>query len=1123
MPRPSDQQRAATEAGFGAGNTGATPSADILTEDVDQALLHFSAAVKEHNQPVLTRTVLFMNELLTSSAWRSKRYREEEESFNAALASLNGRGHGGSTAGPAHTGTLHGGGPSLTQWVDALESLTAAGLPTALQYLRDLYKTSTAWTEVDRRCSIAVLNFIFFVLVLFRQTQRRVASLRLHQQNQVTQPQQQQQQWTSAAASPSSTITPFLFEASHTALPAPSFCEEGRALDVVEVRIASLYQAQQTIVMPYLCFISWNAEAQLHAVNIRASVCIKGMPSLSELPQVPLYLSEYDGWIWVWMTVALYSALSLPGTPRAQPSSMHNVRAAPSSPDPGGASVATTSVGSPPPAAVTRPHGFYFSASPQSSPLARRDSTSFAGRGAETAGAAPGSHGSSRHRGVGGGVGGAAGSVDDALNGGGGVGASRKKPSVRSAVVRLLLQMSPHDGGDLYMHKMVAVLFSSFELLLHHWTRGQPVIGDLLREWTQRVVHSRLSPHLASLTRLRAWLDLILDGSLEELTRVVVTLDDVVLHTSFLFFSSTRPLLRLHQLLEQLVPLQVTLLFLYQLHLEAHRSAEEDERDDEVVGTYRFPLEDADEVYGSDGARSRWTEQRRTRTHELCAGDVLRYCTAVSQLLAHVAELLLEPHTQRTNGFNAFQLPQSLCCAMLKNTMMFMASEMMLNEEFWVSVRGGGGGRDGGRGGGSAMRKQWRWWSVWTNTAHFVCVTGGRFGEPEESDADLLYHQRRRDVFYVQAISLAMEDVYALLQMIASTDMQQSVTAPRTLHLIFLRLRAFFVRLHEEHVAAISLHVVSPFSALRDDTFNAFAQLLEHYVAVTAMERVPFLASTDPLNGANPLPPPFFSSPSTPLHRSLWLLAVAYLRLATINSSATQDGDAAPPDSAHPVQHAEEQPTTSSQTSARRRALSTHNFVCATPFASLFYLRDRSYESSEDWMQQTEKWQKKILLRNGKEVPQLRDSAHLFRCYRGEVQQNEDAARELLLLASVRWLSAALCAASRAHVMGETERLSRSTSSFTNARASPRGTESQSSIYVTAFSRYLCMAKDISSPCLLFLLQIIRDELRGCKEREGSTHHSNASAITGEGGNWLGEQDLLDARAFECEVSLYSV
>jgi hypothetical protein len=469
---------------------------------------------------------------------------------------------------------------------------------------------------------------------------------------------------------------------------------------------------------------------------------------------------------------------------------------------------------------------------------------------------------------------------------------------------------------------------------------------------------------------------------------------------------------------------------------------------------------------------------------------------------------------------------------------MFMASEIMLHEEFWASLRGGtssaggagaasggsggGGGREGGRGGVSTVRKQWRWWAVWTNTAHFVCITGGRFGELEESDADLLYRQRQRDIFYVQAISLALEDVYTLLQMIASTETPpSSCVAARVLGSIFVRLRMFFVRLHEEHLAAISLHVVSPFSALSEDTFNAFAELLEHYVAVTAAGRSSVHRSSASLSGGSTLRSVLFSnallntagvggsSAATPPHRSLWLLAVAYLRLATNDTAAAPDGE--------PAKNAR------TAVSVRRPLFSTHNFVCATPFVSLFYLRDRSYESSEDWMQLPDKWQKNILLHSRTEVPQLRDAAHLFRCYRGEVQQTEEAARELLLLASVRLLSEAVRAASRAQAAEEAERLNRSTSSFSNLHASPRGAESHASVYVTAFSRYLCMLKDISSPCLLFLLHSIRNELHCCKEREGSTRQSNASAPGGEGGNWLSVQDLLDARAFEWEVALYSV
>ena len=1165
MSRNSDQQRslpppqralAPADAEFGASNACTTSSADILTEDIDQAVLHFTAAVKENNQPIITRTVLFMNEVLVSTAWRARCYRDEEEESEYAMQSgVGGRGRGaasGGFGGLHQHGRLGIGVPSLSQWVDALESLTAAALPTALKYLRDLYQLSTTWTQADRRCSLAVLNLVFFILVLCRQTQRRVAARRLRHQRQThqqfQQQQHQQQQRASCVASPSSTTTPFFLEVSHTAAPAassPSPIVDGRPLDTLESRVEGLYQAQQAIVVRYLCFIAWNAEAQLHTVKVSASVRIQGMPLLSELPQVPLYLSEYDGWIWVWMTAVLYSTLNLQRTHDASSQPSHGARASASTTagpaatpsGPGRTSgAATASAGSPPPATTQRSSAVSFNVPPpvdsgRTSPSARHESTGEHGAAAASGGA------------------GAASSVEEPLTGPAGA-TGNTQPLLRSAAVCLLLQMSAHDDGAPYAHKLVAVTLSSFELFLHHWTREQPVLGDLFREWTQRIVHSRLSPHVASLSRLYTLFDLILNGSLEELTRVVVTLDDIVVHTSFLFFSSTRPLLRLHQLLEQLVPLQVTLLLLYQLHPEAHRGALVDEEDGETTGDFRSP-DEADDEYSS-GVPSRQTERRRGCVHEVCADAVLGYCTAVSQLLVHVAELLLEPHTQHTNGFNAFQLPQSLCSAMLKNTMMFMASEIMLNEEFWLSVRGaamsGSGGGRSGNGGGAAMRKQWRWWAVWTNTAHFVCVTGGRFGEMEESDTDLLSHQRRRDVFYVQAISLAMEDVYALLQMIASTDTTQSPVAPRTLSLVFQRLRMFFVRLHEEHLAAINLHVVSPFSALRDGTFNAFAQILEHYVAVTAMERAPFLASFASFSGthllrsttvSNVLPaapgsPHQLSQqqqqPSVPTptrHRSLWLLAVAYLRLATIDASAASDGDAAatPLSTNTERRPGETAPSATTAPPPRRHLLFNHNFVCATPFVSLFYLRDRSYESSEDWMQQPNKWQKNILSRGGNEVPQLRDSAHLFRCYRGEVQQTEDAARELLLLASVRLLSAAVRAASRAQAAEEAERLNRSSSSFTNIRASSRGAESQAAVYVTAFSRYLCMLRDISTPCLLFLLQSIRDELRGCKEREGSTRQSNASAVTGEGNgnNWLGEQDLLDARAFEWEVSLYSV
>lgn len=1138
------------EGAAAAASAGAAPSANIFTEEVDQATLSFTAAVRDGDQPSLTRSVLFANRVLTKAAHR----RLED----GGLESGSGGGGGGAAdaagaAASASTTTaatsaaaLHfarsgdpsamrgalpvgHGAPSLKQWADALETLTTAALPTAFQYLRERYDDATVWNSADRACALAVLNLIFFTLVLCRQLQRQLGATLLWHQRRL----QHQQRMRRHVSLPGTAMAPFLAgtapqqqQSQHAASASTAVSPQLRAaqaevrqLDALQRRLDRLYEAQQHVCLRHICFIAWNAEAQLHAVKVQSSVILRGMPNLLELPRAPRYLSEHDGWIWLWVVVLFHAT--------------HRPPAAPAVP--------------PPPAVASTPSSS--SRSPVAGPPMAGPATA----------SSPDSAAQHRH-------------LDETQHADAAPDASLAAPPAsppRSAVTRVLQQLFTQPGGDLHAHRVVATQLAAFDVYVRQWVAGTPVVRSLLRDWAQRTVHSRLRADIATPSQLRALFELIAAGnSLEELMRVVVTLDDLVVHLSPVFFAATRPLLKLHQLLEQLVPLQLSLLLLCEVHPGARAAAaaagvttpmHELDADDDLDGD-DLTTEELRGVGGVDvetddvrstGLRSRRTSRNRARmgggTGSTCTDAALRFCDAVSRLLAHVAELLLEPRTQRAGGFGILQFPQSTCLAMLKSTVLFVATETVMQDGVLLARRntsggpgiggGGGGGVDAAAAATAGLRKRWRWWSVWTNTAHYVCVTGGRFGEQEESEAELTQHRRSRDAFFVQALALALEDAYALLAMVAATEHAGTRRGARVLHDVFTRLRVFFLRLHEEHLAAIQLHIVSPFSALGDDTFNAFAQLLEHYVAVTAAEAPGSFATTHGTSGMRFVQAGLWAA-SAPLptssHRALWLLAVAYLRLATIDSAAGSTGDSTGVRGGTRAAGVDAAPDP--------LRLSTPNFVCATPYISRFCLRDRTYECTEDWVHAhapstpAHRWQR--------QVPQTQrdlDAAHLFRCFRGEVQQNEDAARELLLLAAVRFLAAALRAAAAAAATStaaaaavsggvfasdDVESLGRSASSYpTCLPPGLRGpaAESQASVYVSAFARYLCLLKDVSSPCLLLLLRAMCAELRSCHEQHAAAAPP-PSVVSGAGETAaLGEQDLHDARTFGLEVSLYSV
>ncbi|KAK7196515.1 hypothetical protein NESM_000589200 [Novymonas esmeraldas] len=1107
MPRPSSH-------GDGGGRDADVirrGGTSILAEDVDQALLALTAAIASRDQPAITRSAVVANRVLTNTACP--------------------------TASDA-------GAPSLQQWVDVLESLTTAALPTALDYLRVLYAEAGAWTPADRTCAVALVNLVFFTLVLLRQTHRNIGAAQRRARSRARQHRRQQ-------------LQPLPHRADEAAAAAAAAAATDlNCADVLRSRLDVLRDAQQSVASRYLCFIAWNAATQLRAVSEQQSIVIRGVPLLSQLPHVPLYLREQDCWIWLWLVVLINA--------RVRPC-FADSEARPSSPTATALSIATgvaaaaaaTVIGaaSTPSSSQSRVYGTSSMFYSTRGPLERHADRS----GAATASPLPppsrSAASSARHAD-------ACSSVGEApAVEAGSTGAAGQTPTAapRTATTAALLQLCAHDGGDLYARSVLGVLFAASELFVKQWVAKTPLLGDLLRDWARRTVQGPRHDDGATTARLQAFFEVLSADSVAELVNIVVAVDDVVVHLAPLFFASARPLLQLHQMLEVLVPLELCLLLLHKLHPGPRRAAaaaaasprnlssggtdsddeERDIEDDDALEDKwcAAAAGDADEMR-SPGAPSLWLAGRPRHGGTGTSPPLLRYCSAVSQLLGHVAELLLEPRTQRTDGFGAVQFPQSLCLAMLRSTMMFAAAETVLHDDAWSAARrgsssgiSGAGGGGGGGGGAASLRLRWRWWSVWTNTAHYVCVTSGG-GGGGETDAAVAGHRYARDVSFVQSLAIALEDVHALLSLVTSTAPADTVATVRLPRIIFHRIRVFFVRLHEEHLTAIKLHVVSPFSALGDGAFNAFAELLDRYEAVTLADgstQRPASADAGRGGGAHgdaAVPAAAASTEAAaavpPAHRSLWLLAVAYLRLAAVESATS--GSVGNTSSAEEGRHRHRGGTRSSSSNLGRSL--AHTFVYASSSVSLACLRDRSYESSDDWVQR----QPRQRHRGG--------AADCFRCHRGELQSNEDDARERLLLASTRLLAAALHAASRSPARDPASQMDPSNSSFPSphphytARASLPPTESQPLTYATAFTRYVCMLDGISSPSLLYLLRAVRDELRRCCRAVGRSgggggvggpYPSLATSATSGVVGALGEQDAHDARLFQLESALYSV
>lgn len=1016
-------------------------SAGILTEDISQAVHHFLEAARDGDTAAICNAVLFINGTLTEN---SARYRRSCNSTEAIKEIQRNRISSS----------------SLQQWVEALECLSTAAMPAALEYLYHLYDAVASWRQDDRQCALLLLNLVFFIIVLHRQLGTDVEDLR--------------RRAAPVGATPAG-LDPFLFPASEASKVANA---DSAILEAIEGRLLRIGQFQRSMSSRYFIFIAFNAEVQLGTIGARAAVRIKGLPLLSELPLTAVYLSEYDGWVWLLTVVLLHSMMAVRRMPGAvapvpdvhSPSRRDHLRSH-----------------RPLSSFASGPHGLDSVSSIAALPVAE-GSASYPFSSSRMNASGPAGPSTDHHHGA----------------------------VHRTVLTRLLKQLASDgggekedDGGTPFVYKLCSVVLSALDLFVLLWIRSKPILSGVLQAWSTRLERFERSDGggwtNGQVAKLRGELQRC---SLADVARCMVVLDDVVLHNSDLFFQNNRLFIQLQQLLEQSVPLQLFLLLVSPLCLSKWTVGGGVEDAAEMIGRRSSTTSSISSV---SARRQKWTEEEMiVKDRDGCFSVILKLATATSHLLAHTAELLLEPRAQYMGHPERPALPQSLCIAMLKTIMLFIASESVLSGDFWLQT----GVKDTS---GGALRRQWRWWSIWMNTAHFICINGSQGGAQIETDDMRLEQRRGRDIFFTQALAVALEHLYSLVVMVGRPTEWRYIRVE--LCRIFSRLRIFFERLHEEHLTAIRLHVVCSFSALSEEGFNGFAQLLHHYAEATSPLTPPLEETKDELkcfkSWYQSVPNPTEAAVNLPPHRPLWLLAVAYLRLAEIDVASRL------------VASRRGQPS-------GQHILGSHSFACATPQRSEARLRDRSYETVEDWMQLPLEARRRLATTgNSAEdtaAPPQRwsDGALFFRCYIGEVQRQEEAVRELLLLSSVRFLNAAVLAASQAAQGEEVEDWQ--TPIASSASWWPSGmnsaSESTASLYVTAFSRYATMMKSLASPTFLFLIRSLRDELRRSRNGGSAALLSNPVAATVSPAletAVLDECDLQNARAFELAALLYAV
>lgn len=682
----------------------------------------------------VTQAAHFLLHSLVSAAQRA----QEAKAFLARITALRAAGipQPPISAAPA---------PSLVQWVQALESLVSGAVPAILRCLSMFFvrggegcvgsalSPSQLSSSPLQQCGQVLVNLLYAILTAHQQTvdELQLARRRLRQ-----------------LTSSDATVQQFLSTADYHA---EHRRQESQRLEELQQRLGGVHATLRSALSRHLMLLVWCAEHDLWLIHTKAVVVVQGLPNLRHLPQTPLYLSPYDGFIWLLVHTTLYEMLP---TQLTLPPSVAHPPHAPGESTPSGSG---SRIASP-----LRPSSTTFGFSTRRGHTAVTGTASATTTAASTRPSTPtGAH--RRH----------ANGERDTL-------ASQWLPSVpdvtptvdsgsrvRSGLTATLLQwrklQRPEDdvgekgeqegrwrdegfnenaehgeraGENRLSRTVVSIVLASLAVYLRQWTRQRSVLYHIVQAWATRgtSMATTVVPSDGFYEDLQR--ELVNEELFDDIVRLVVTVDELVVHRAELFLQSARLFLQLFT--ELLMPLVFLRYYAtaYLLSVQRRYSSEEEDA---------FPLS------GSHPALKSLT-------------------TLLGRLYSHVEVYLLDPIAEDPDAMQLLQLPPQASVLLLQVGVLCMVcdgteqhSRTEANSPVSSAATPSTASRGGAlRGASDAVhrRQQWRSWAVWMRAAHEVCEADVL--QQECPSAEDSAKRERYDAIFLQSLCVVLEDVYAL-------------------------------------------------------------------------------------------------------------------------------------------------------------------------------------------------------------------------------------------------------------------------------------------------------------------------------------------------------------------------
>lgn len=1107
---------------------------DILAETIDQAVHGFLHSVRQGSVDGVAQSAFFISQSLVEAAERSRSAARNAGRVVAAAPP------GDDATALALLRQLYTSfpAPSLSQWVSSLEELAAVALPAALDLMQQLhtihpfhlYSSRTGdligivedtneearrALRAARQCLGALVNLCFLTTVAFRRAQTDAdVGWQLLSRRESGMGQTAARLFLSGGGGGSDL-----------------FLLDKAALGGLLQRLQHVKKDLRVCFTRHLSLLLFSADQQLWSVKEEGTVAITGHPCLHQLPSTPHYVAEEDGWLWLLIAVTIH-VLGPASTPTLD--------------------AAAASASLPPdmaaPSGVTPSRGAA-KAAPSRRPAA---------------------------------MGGASG---DGVAAGG----RRTRAGYPVTLALVATANSPTPGGKDYAAKYLSVLLSALCLFLKLWMRQRALPSHVMDVWRSRGARfpsaEVTAEMLAQLTRemLEGMMHgVVVDGvgsppspfacddspapspppppppppsspsrpsdcptplhqhcTIDDVSVAVECITDLVSNATPLFLHNAANFMELLKLLSTVGPMQLFYA---------------------VSGRQSRPA-----PYGVVRERRKGEGRPTTAPLRFAGKGVGRFMGAVTQLYRaasdHVLrEALLLP---ASGGVPA---PPEAATTILALGYMHVFCESVLaarappdGARHVTTLNASGSSYSAAAGVMSdagdldrLTRASCASWSRWLSVAFAVYMASDTAGSWQQ-----LVHSEsfaRYCAGFTQSFGAALEDVFALVVVTksAKTGGQPHDNAPSSLHdpvdslgclaVRWMRLLLRFLcdkaslptssptegapPARPTSAAGCAHDAAIPFSCLTEESVNALELLLQRY--------------EDVCSGAG----------DTPSHRQHWLLAIAYLRLSSADACCTSEA------------HRER---------GRGRVYpfaayeGVSDYVCSGPRDSALILRDRTYETYDEWLKKEAANVKAYRRAKGAAAARPGQGgaapADPFQLLRMEVKDACDVLRERLLMSAARFLCVALrlssvredrsespvtggaadsrpsspsvVASAPGGVSADAPASHRSTTPLSaKDSAGGRGPSSlrQAKVYAEAFTRFLLTMDAVSSNRLMSCLRTFQEELRQaerqrCRGDHHTHHHLLPPSHTPSSPSPLliTDADVNEANLFEMEMVLFTV